>query len=120
MARNSHRWRTMPNPQIDQFMQALIWKAVPPIILASIGAILLREFLNWLERKATNLGRSRKAKRGAQVSSVSQNISGSTTAPHCPSGHGLMVKRTARRGANVGSNFWGCSEYPRCRRTRAI
>jgi restriction system protein len=41
-------------------------------------------------------------------------------APHCPRGHGLMVKRTARRGANAGSNFWGCSEYPRCRSTRAI
>ena len=26
-----------------------------------------------------------------------------------------MVRRTARRGANVGSEFWGCSEFPRCR-----
>ena len=26
-----------------------------------------------------------------------------------------MVRRTARRGANAGSKFWGCSEFPRCR-----
>ena len=26
-----------------------------------------------------------------------------------------MVRRTARRGSNAGSDFWGCSEFPRCR-----
>ena len=26
-----------------------------------------------------------------------------------------MVRRTARRGANAGREFWGCSEFPRCR-----
>jgi restriction system protein len=44
----------------------------------------------------------------------------SAAAPRCPSCNGLMVKRTARRGASVGSEFWGCFGYPRCRGTRAI
>ena len=26
-----------------------------------------------------------------------------------------MVLRTARKGANAGNQFWGCSKYPRCR-----
>lgn len=26
-----------------------------------------------------------------------------------------MVKRTAQRGAYAGSEFWGCSDFPRCR-----
>ncbi|NLF86464.1 MAG: hypothetical protein GX571_10215 [Lentisphaerae bacterium] len=26
-----------------------------------------------------------------------------------------MVLRTARRGSNAGNQFWGCSNYPRCR-----
>lgn len=108
------------NPQLDQFMNALIWKAVPPIILASIGALLLREFLRWVERKATRVGRALRAKRGAQPSKTSAKAHGSTAAPHCPLGHGLMVSRTARRGKNAGSDFWGCSEYPRCRETRSI
>ncbi len=35
--------------------------------------------------------------------------------PNCPKCGRPMVRRTARRGANAGSEFWGCSEYPRCR-----
>jgi ssDNA-binding Zn-finger/Zn-ribbon topoisomerase 1 len=26
-----------------------------------------------------------------------------------------MVRRTAKRGANAGSEFWGCTGYPTCR-----
>ena len=35
--------------------------------------------------------------------------------PDCPKCGQPMVRRTARRGANAGSQFWGCSEFPRCR-----
>lgn len=38
----------------------------------------------------------------------------------CPLCGGRLVKRTARRGANAGSEFMGCSNYPACRYTRAI
>jgi restriction system protein len=60
--------------------------------------------------------------RGVQTSGkiVSSRVNASPTAPHCPRGHGLMVKRTARRGENPGSKFWGCSEYPRCHETLSI
>lgn len=40
---------------------------------------------------------------------------GSTVCPRCGA---AMVLRTARRGANVGSEFYGCSNYPKCRGTR--
>jgi restriction system protein len=40
-------------------------------------------------------------------------------APACPACGGEMVRRTARRGANASSAFWGCSSYPRCRGTRS-
>ena len=36
----------------------------------------------------------------------------------CPRCGGPMVRRTARKGARVGTSFWGCSAYPRCRGTR--
>ena len=39
-------------------------------------------------------------------------------APSCPVCRSTMVKRTARRGANAGAGFWGCSRYPSCRGTR--
>jgi restriction system protein len=31
-----------------------------------------------------------------------------------------MVLRTAKQGPNAGSQFWGCSGYPRCRGTRKV
>ena len=42
----------------------------------------------------------------------------STTAPACPVCQSAMVKRTAKRGANSGNAFWGCSQYPGCKGTR--
>jgi len=36
----------------------------------------------------------------------------------CPRCGASMQLRTARQGANAGSNFWGCSTYPKCRGTR--
>jgi restriction system protein len=43
-----------------------------------------------------------------------------TTTPECPTCTKPMVKRTAKRGAKVGSEFWGCTAYPACRGTRQI
>jgi restriction system protein len=41
-------------------------------------------------------------------------------APVCPKCKVSMVLRTAKRGANVGSSFWGCAHYPKCRQTVRI
>lgn len=40
--------------------------------------------------------------------------------PACPLCGGAMVLRTAKRGDNAGSQFWGCSAYPKCRGTRPL
>ena len=40
-----------------------------------------------------------------------------SAAPACPKCTQPMVRRTARKGANAGHDFWGCSDYPRCRGT---
>ncbi len=37
--------------------------------------------------------------------------------PICPRCGSAMVLRKARRGANAGNTFWGCSTYPQCRGT---
>jgi len=41
-------------------------------------------------------------------------------APSCPLCSSPMAQRTAKRGANAGSEFWGCTDYPACRGTRPI
>ena len=38
----------------------------------------------------------------------------------CPKCGAVMVKRLAKRGANAGSYFYGCSRFPHCRGTRSI
>lgn len=35
----------------------------------------------------------------------------------CPKCSLPMVRRTAKKGANAGQEFWGCLDYPRCRGT---
>ncbi len=44
----------------------------------------------------------------------------SVGAPACPTCGREMVRRTARRGASAGGDFWGCAGFPRCRGTRPI
>lgn len=39
-------------------------------------------------------------------------------APICPKCAASMILRTAKKGTNAGSQFWGCSRYPACRGTR--
>ena len=38
----------------------------------------------------------------------------------CPRCGGRLVLRTANRGNNAGSQFYGCSNYPKCKFTRNI
>jgi restriction system protein len=40
--------------------------------------------------------------------------------PSCPVCGSPMVLRRATKGAGVGSQFWGCGEFPRCAGTRPI
>lgn len=43
-----------------------------------------------------------------------------TAAPVCHKCGAAMLLRTAKQGANAGSQFWGCSRYPGCRTTRPL
>ena len=42
---------------------------------------------------------------------------GDYTTPTCPNCNVKMVSREAKKGANAGSVFWGCRNYPRCKQT---
>ncbi|MBE7537684.1 MAG: topoisomerase DNA-binding C4 zinc finger domain-containing protein [Opitutaceae bacterium] len=57
---------------------------------------------------------------GAETESslADSDISPSPDEVLCPNCGAGMVKRTARRGSNVGHSFWGCSKYPTCRGVR--
>jgi len=38
----------------------------------------------------------------------------------CPKCSSPMVKRIAKKGSNAGSEFWGCTAFPKCRYVEAI
>jgi hypothetical protein len=44
-------------------------------------------------------------------------LRGDFRTPTCPNCDVKMVERTARKGKSVGSSFWGCRNYPRCKQT---
>lgn len=47
--------------------------------------------------------------------SVTDNVEPTPSVPLCPKCGAPMVKRRATKGANAGSEFWGCSRFPHCR-----
>lgn len=44
-----------------------------------------------------------------------KNVKHNRKNPLCPRCGSAMVLRTARKGGNKGSRFWGCSKFPACR-----
>lgn len=65
--------------------------------------------------------REAKASAPRKVSAVRpHNPSSTVTAPGCPRCASPMVRREAKRGANAGRAFYGCSRYPACRGTVPI
>ena len=115
--------------QLDQFNQVLTAKLVPVLILGAILIVLVGLPLYWFRLKVERGGiraiRSARARRQAQNnvrSTASSDLEPLQLedSPRCPVCNSLMVQRTARRGEGAGSQFWGCSNYPKCRGTRAI
>lgn len=75
-----------------------------------------RPLLHGLIRQARNsIGPAPAQQSGPSL--VSAAPADTPSVPGCPSCTKPMVKRTAKRGANAGEEFWGCSAYPACRDT---
>lgn len=49
----------------------------------------------------------------SSVAAPSENLPLMT--PTCPQCNLSMVKRTVKKGKNIGKEFWGCSSYPACK-----
>ena len=64
-------------------------------------------------------GAVRSPARPAAESPVQSSVT-SLQAASCPLCAKRMMRRTAKRGANAGGEFWGCTGYPACRGTRPL
>ncbi len=59
----------------------------------------------------TQVSQAVKDKHINDIASKNADVSNNIKCPKCG---GTLVLRTARRGANAGNHFYGCSNYPRC------
>lgn len=73
------------------------------------------------------LGLIRQAKAGAarltthaDTVGATPDTTATTETTACPLCSKPMVRRVAKRGARAGTEFWGCTNYPACRGTRAM
>lgn len=46
---------------------------------------------------------------------VNQDNHENRNIPLCPKCNSIMQLRTAKQGKNAGNQFWGCSQYPKCK-----
>lgn len=54
---------------------------------------------------------------GNDITNVKINTASTTS--QCPICQSNLVLRTAKKGTNAGSQFYGCESFPRCRYTRS-
>ncbi|WP_236209852.1 restriction endonuclease [Pseudomonas tohonis] len=58
--------------------------------------------------------------RSAETLSIDPALIVRPTVTLCPVCRSSMVLRTAKRGLNIGSQFWGCSKFPACKGIRQM
>ena len=78
-----------------------IWLIDGPQLLALVQSVQTQPAATEVERSAAPSGA----------------VGAGSACPDCPECGKRMVLRTARRGANAGNQFWGCSAYPACKGT---
>lgn len=52
---------------------------------------------------------------GEETSIKEPKVQYDVNAPNCPKCKKTMIKRSAKKGKNIGNEFWGCSDFPKCR-----
>lgn len=55
-----------------------------------------------------------------QSALLSEITKGDYTTPTCPSCGIKMTLRTSQKGNNIGKQFWGCNNYPRCNQKLSV
>lgn len=80
--------------------------------ISLMDSVALRDLIGGVKARPVSGGAQ--AVRG----NSSQTAQGSEAVLACPICGSSMVRRTAKRGANAGKTFWGCSKYPGCKGIR--
>jgi len=125
--------RTEQTNQTDRSAYARWFVSPDPAVVANAIICLIHQANYLLDRQTTALERdfikgggfseqlaaARIAERTRHPTDQSARTDRIATLPTCPLCGKPMALRTARRGANSGQQFWGCSAFPACRATLA-
>ncbi len=80
-----------------------------------------RQHVQQLKSRRSEIRGQKSAGAGDAASSLKNDFVGHDSVEKtCPKCGAEMVLRTAKRGANAGNQFWGCSNYPPCRETLPV
>ena len=113
---------TFANQPLKPFAPGQIADGMVPAVLkglASAGQYILpilfafAAVLSFFKRVKPN------TKQPSRSDSRPLNSKSANSAPACPVCSSPMVMRSAKKGSTAGNAFWGCSNYPRCKGTRA-
>lgn len=118
-----HRYATSPTPpivpgKVPDLLSEVMFKGlatggqyIVPIlfVFAAIISVVRAKSGHAEDAPLPRLPKNARSERAASVQSVA-----------CPECGDAMVQRSAKRGANAGNMFWGCTSYPRCKGTRAV
>jgi predicted RNA-binding Zn-ribbon protein involved in translation (DUF1610 family) len=89
-------------------------RALVPYVRSKTDVVLSDAQVEDSIRTLRESGASRSGSRRRHVQSLRENQRN----PTCPRCGEAMLLRTATRGPKAGSQFWGCSAYPRCKATK--
>lgn len=102
----------------DEFVNAIFKQASLPLIRVTaskayvVGA-LRAELMNIMDPSPVEVDQS------SSVATLG-NPDSTSTSPLCPKCRGKMQLRTVTKGKKAGTQFWGCSTFPKCRGVIAI
>ncbi|MCX5733901.1 MAG: four helix bundle suffix domain-containing protein [candidate division NC10 bacterium] len=116
-------WLTNPDPAVvANAVICLIHQA--NYLLDRLIAGLESQFIQaggYSERlAAARLEERRRQNQTDQTDPTDRSDQSEKTAPTCPNCGRPMALRTARKGAQAGSQFWGCTGYPECKGTQRV
>ena len=106
----------------EQFGQVLQGKAITGLLIAGGLGILVMIGRIFFEKAVFAAVRFIKygPKKAAKALSAAEENAVLDAKPSCPTCGGEMMKRTAKKGPNEGSRFWGCRSFPSCRGARKL
>lgn len=105
--------------QLDEFVSNILNQSNDVVLdenrIISIYDALYPSSQTSMEQKAQHIQNVQASKKthNKEFSNKFQNL-------QCPQCGGSLVLRTSKKGANAGNQFYGCSNYPKCKYIRNI